>query len=247
LQYNPGTAYYSANSLDAVVPFGAFWRSLHFFSSQVFFLFSVIHFIVLIAQGKHRKINRSNWYLLTSSFAVLLLILFTGYVLRGDATGSFAGIIAENIILSVPILGKWINYFLFSIAESGLTRVFSNHMVGLCLIWLFMSWNHIRHYSISLYRSAEFSLLLVLFCMFVQAPMEPEKLGVFKVNGPWFFLGLQEMLKYIPPFWAGVFFPGSLIVALLYMNRGGVIERISRYYVFGWLSVYLCLSLIILL
>lgn len=244
LQYDPATPYYSTNSIDVMVPYGKFWRSLHFYSSQIFFLLSLVHLFVLIAKKRHWKIPARNWSLLVGSLAVSLLVLFTGYILRGDATGSFAGIIAENIILSVPLFGDGLNSLLFSIGEVGMRRVYSNHMVGLCLLWLFMSWNHIRFYTISWSSNAGFSLVVLLFCVWFDAPMEPEKIGVFQVNGPWFFIGLQETLRYIQPFWAGIVFPASLVVALFFMNRGGVVEKMSRYFVLGWLTIYLCLTML---
>lgn len=243
LQYDPATPYYSTNSLDIIVPFGKFWRSLHFYSSQAFFLLSVAHLAVVIINKTHLKISTRNWLLLMISLATTLLILFTGYILRGDATGSFAGTIAENILLSIPFVGKSFNYILFSISETGMKRVYANHVVSLGLLWIFLSWNHIRFYKIPLHRLGWFSIGLVLYCVWINAPMEPEKLGEFMVNGPWFFLGLQEGLRYVQPIWAGVVFPSSLIAALFFLNRGGAVEKRFTSFVGLWLVAYCIMSL----
>ncbi len=48
LQYDSSNPYYSANALDILVPFGQFWRSMHFYASQVFFLLSVCHLFAII-------------------------------------------------------------------------------------------------------------------------------------------------------------------------------------------------------
>ena len=101
LQYDPAHAYYSVSIIDTLIPFGGFWRSLHFYSSQLFFFLMVMHFMAVVVK-KTPQSYIVDWYRLIFSMAVVLLLLFTGYILRFDATGSSAGRIAENILLSVP-------------------------------------------------------------------------------------------------------------------------------------------------
>jgi len=247
LQYDPGAPYYSASSLDLLVPFGAFWRSLHFYSSQVFFLFSVAHLVAIILAGSHRKMAAAQWLRLILSLVVILLLLFTGYILRSDSTGSSAGIIAENILLSIPVLGEWLNAVLFSIAGEGMKRIYPNHLIGLGLLWMFLAWNHIRRYQVSWRQHGGFTLAIILFSVFLDAPMEPERLGVFDIAGPWFFLGLQELLRHAQPFWAGIVFPASLVLALVLLNQGGGAARRAPHYILAWLVIYVGLTVVGLL
>ncbi|HHD63354.1 MAG TPA: DUF4405 domain-containing protein, partial [Desulfobulbaceae bacterium] len=102
LQYNPAEPFYSTATLELVVPYGAFWRALHYYSSQAFFLLLLCHLAVIIYQTD-TSFHRIPWIRLTASVPVAILLLFTGYVLRGDATGEAAGAIAEHIALSIPI------------------------------------------------------------------------------------------------------------------------------------------------
>ena len=125
LQYDPAVPYYSASSLDILVPFGAFWRSLHFYASQLFVLFLVVHILVMVIDGNFGPMMTvRRWTVLIISTAVSLLLLFTGYVLRDDATGSAAGAIAENVLLSIPVFGDLINSLLFSVSDVGMGRVY---------------------------------------------------------------------------------------------------------------------------
>ena len=48
LQYDFSEPFYSTGSLELVVPYGFFWRSLHFFSSQAFFVLLLIHLLVVV-------------------------------------------------------------------------------------------------------------------------------------------------------------------------------------------------------
>jgi ubiquinol-cytochrome c reductase cytochrome b subunit len=239
LQYDPATPFYSVSAIDTLVPFGSFWRSLHFYSSQFFFLLTVCHFIFIYPLS--RNLNWRKWSYLTGSLPVVLLLLFTGYVLRADATGESAGRIAENITLAIPLIGSWINSLLFSIDADGLKRVYVNHLIGLGLVWGILCWDHLRRYNLAWKESGIFVLLMIFVSVIFQAPMEPEKLGVFNISGPWFFLGLQELLHYIQPFWAGVIFPLTLITALFFLKSK---KWAGRAVIFSccWLGLYAILT-----
>ncbi|HIJ90029.1 MAG: cytochrome b N-terminal domain-containing protein [Desulfobulbaceae bacterium] len=244
LQYDPATPFFSASSLDLLTPFGQFFRSCHFYSSQLFFLFSLCHLAAVILAKTDQQLRFGKWLLLIGSVPAALLLLFTGYVLRADATGEAAGVIAENITLSIPYLGTMLNTLLFSIEAEAMKRVYVNHLIGLGLVWGVCCWDHLRRYRVGF---TQHSLLLfgtVVASLFLVAPMEPTRLGLFHIQGPWFLLGLQELLRYIQPVWAGVFFPSTLLVALVCVNSDTPGRRRSLLFILCWLSVYLLFSII---
>ncbi|MDA8166053.1 MAG: cytochrome b N-terminal domain-containing protein [Desulfobacteraceae bacterium] len=244
-QYDPAEPFYSASTMDILVPFGAFWRSLHFFASQLFVLFSLAHFTATLVERWPPAMAFGRWLRLVISLPVIILLLFTGYVLRGDITGDMAGRIAENITLAVPVAGNWLNQLFFSIAGEGLKRVYANHLIGLGILWGALSWEHVKRYKVGWARQGGLLLFLLAFCLFVSAPLDQEKLGVFHISGPWFFLGLQELLRHIPPVWAGVVYPATFVAALALF--GAARERVRRWaliYSLLWLGSYLLLSLV---
>ena len=243
LQYDVAAPFYSASTIDLLIPFGAFWRSLHFYASQLFFLCFLCHLALTVLEMGH-DFPPGRWLLLVASLPVTVLLLFTGYVLRADATGEAAGAIAENITLSLPVAGGWLNALLFSIAGDGLIRVYANHLVGLGLLWLVLCWDHVRRYRVSFRQHGGFTVAVICFCFFVNAPLEPYKIGVFYIAGPWFFLGLQEMLRYIQPFWAGIVFPSLLLVFLLGMVAGVEWRRRALLAIGGWLALYAVLTVV---
>ncbi len=62
------------------------------------------------------------------------------------------------------------------------------------------------------------SLFLVLLSLFADAPLEEIANPAMTPNpakAPWYFLGLQELLHYYPPFVAGVLLPGLVVMALV--------------------------------
>ncbi|MBA3003804.1 MAG: hypothetical protein FP813_08145 [Desulfurivibrio sp.] len=244
LQYDPATPFFSASSLDLLTPFGQFFRSCHFYSSQMFFLLSLCHLAAVILAKTDQQLRFGKWLLLVGSVPAAMLLLFTGYVLRADATGEAAGVIAENITLSIPYLGTLLNSLLFAIEAEGMKRVYANHLIGLGVVWGVCCWDHLRRYRIGF---GQHSLLLfgtVLFSLFLAAPMEPARLGLFHIQGPWFLLGLQELLRYVQPFWAGVIFPSTVLVALVCVGTEGKGRRRSLLFIAGWLTVYLILTFV---
>jgi hypothetical protein len=103
------------------------------------------------------------------------------------------------------------------------------------------------------------SAFLLLWAIFLQAPLEEPASSVKTPNpskAPWYFLGLQEMLVYFDPWYAGVVLPSLVIFGLMAMpyldfNRKGngyysIEERKFSYLVFQFGFFELWITLIIL-
>ncbi|BCO09644.1 hypothetical protein GF1_20200 [Desulfolithobacter dissulfuricans] len=247
LQYDVAEPFYSTATLELIIPFGSFWRALHYFSSQAFFLLLVCHFAAILVNNRETIFNRASWIRLTLSLPVAILLLFTGYILRGDATGMAAGTIGEHIALAVPGLGPLINNLLFALSTGGFKRVYANHLIGLMVLGGWCVWPHLRRYRARWRDHAGLTLILLATSILLTAPMEPERFGMLHIAGPWFFLGLQELLRYIPPFWAGVVVPSSLVVLLLCipLQERDKNKNKKSFYLRGillWLAVYAVLT-----
>ena len=212
LQYDYLHPSYATAALDLLAPYGRFFRSLHFFSSQFFFFFSCFHLLAVFQQTT--KYSFLQWLRLIGILPLILLLLFTGYILRGDTTGSSAGLIAENIIQAIPVVGHALNDLFFDLSAGGLRKVYLHHVISLDLLLLIFAWNHFRLYRIKVRDHLPLIALMLIFSVFVAAPFEPERLGISYITGPWFFLGLQELLRYWPPLIAGVAVPGLFLLAL---------------------------------
>jgi len=243
LQYNPAEPFYSTAVIELIVPYGSFWRALHYFSSQAFFLLLLCHLSAIIWENTHYY-SRAAWIRLTLSVPMALLLLFTGYILRDDATGEAAGAIAEHTVLSIPFAGTWINDLFLSISSNGLKRVYANHLVGFIVLGGYCVWPHLRRYTSRWRDHLPLILILLLISIMLPCPMEPDQIGLLHIAGPWFFLGLQELLRTIQPFWAGIVFPGIILVALITLPHKGQ-KRSFYLFIFGlWLSLYTVLSVI---
>lgn len=241
LQYNLSEPFYSTSTIELVTPYGSFWRALHYYSSQAFFLLLLAHLAVVVWKNEDQY-SRGAWVRLCATLPCGLLLLFTGYVLRGDATGEAAGAIAEHICLSVPIIGRQLNDLLFDLADSGMRKVYAHHVIGLVVLGGVAAWPHLRRYTARWRNHLILVLATVLISVAAPAPMEPNRFGLLFIAGPWFFLGLQELLRYWPPFVAGVLAPLLPLALVLWLPKSGRPRLFALRAAACWLLLYAALT-----
>ncbi|WP_028579791.1 cytochrome b N-terminal domain-containing protein [Desulfogranum japonicum] len=241
IQYDAHSPYYSTATIELIAPFGRFWRALHYYSSQAFFLLLLGH-IVVVLWKKEEMLPRASWIRLCASFPIAVLLLFTGYVLRGDATGEAAGLIAENICLSIPVVGTWLNDLLFDITESGVRKVYLHHLIGFVALGAFSLWPHLRRYPAFWRNHSVLVLAILAISVFLKTPMEPERFGLLHIAGPWFFLGLQELLRYLSTFVAGVIAPCIPVVLLFFLPQKTEKRQWAYIFLALWLIAYCILT-----
>jgi len=237
LQYDPAAPFYSTGAIELVVPYGSFWRGLHYYSSQAFFLLLLAHLAVVLGRNEE-KFRRGAWIRLCATVPCGLLLLFTGYVLRGDATGEAAGAIAEHICLAVPLIGPQLNDLFFDLAGSGLRKVYAHHVIGLVVLGGMAAWPHLRRYTARWRKHLLLVLVTVLVSVAVPAPMEPNRFGLLFIAGPWFFLGLQELLRFLPPFVAGVLVPLLPLLLLFWLPNSSRPRVLALLAIGCWLLAY---------
>ncbi len=203
----------STAGIEGVVPFGALFRYLHYYTGQLTFLLLVWHTVEALRARGYLRRRLLYWFLLTSTYPLTVLALFTGYIVRGDETGLSAGRIAENLALSLPYLGKLLNHLFFAVAEEGVHRAYMTHIfLSLGLLFALSVW-HFRFRKIKPEDIALWAVVALALSLLWPPALHAPHFSV-SLKGPWFFLGIQELLRYLPPLLAGVVFP-ALPVALL--------------------------------
>ncbi len=216
-QYEVATPFVSAVEIDAVLPYGYFWRSMHFWTSQAFVILLLIHVLDLVHKVEGAKASwRSRWHWSFVSFCVPIGIyaLFSGYILRYDATGQAAGAIAEHLFLKIPLIGDIVDKFLMNLSGDGLNRLYGIHILAGFVCWLLGTWYHLKRVNIT-YGAFMLSLVAgVFFSFWVRAPIDFPSANAHLIKGPWFFLGIQELLRYFDPLIAGIILPAIPLVVL---------------------------------
>ncbi len=218
-QYEVAEPFVSTVAIDGLLPFGRFFRALHFYSSQFFVLFIFIHTLVEIKKRDIRTYPPARWFVLTMTIPAAVFALFTGYVLRYDATGQSAGAIAEHLIAKVPLIGHVLDRFMIAIPNEGLNRVYLLHIILTIVLWTVGTWYHTKKPIVTKNSLISIIILTIITSLIFSAPMDEPGLNVTLIKGPWFFLAVQELLRYIPPIFAGILYPITPVVILAFLPK----------------------------
>ena len=216
-QYEVADPFTSAVAVEALIPYGAFWRALHFWASQAFFLILVVH-----TMARFKDIDRISkgprgpqyWTILCTTIPMAIFALFTGYVLRFDSTGQAASAIAEHLLKTVPWIGETLNRFLIAVSQEGLSRVYVLHLLLTASLWAIGTWYHTRRVLLSSVSFWSVFVPVAIFSALIHAPIDVPSASLPIIKGPWFFLGVQELLRFLPSLVAGIIFPLVPLVCL---------------------------------
>jgi hypothetical protein len=80
------------------------------------------------------------------------------------------------------------------------------------------------------------SIVLILWAIYLRAPLEQPANPAATPNpskAPWYFLGLQEMLVYYDPWYAGVVLPSIIVVGLMAIPYIDINPKGSGYFTFA--------------
>ncbi|MER5971016.1 ubiquinol-cytochrome c reductase cytochrome b subunit [Streptomyces sp. NPDC002055] len=145
-------AYASALDISFDVRGGLLIRQIHHWGALIFIAAMTVHMMRVFFTGAFRKPREVNWL-----FGFLLLVLgmftgFTGYSLPDDLLSGTGVRFMEGAVLSMPIVGTYISFFLFGGEFPGMDfvpRFFSIHvlllpgiMLGLLVAHLILVFYH---------------------------------------------------------------------------------------------------------
>jgi quinol-cytochrome oxidoreductase complex cytochrome b subunit len=136
--YIPTTAQaaISVQTITNLVPFGSLIRNLHFWSAQFLVVVMSIHLLRVTLTGAYAPPRRFNHILGVALLAFILLLDFTGYVLRWDEGIHWALVVGANMLKTVPFIGEGLYQFVIGGSEPGdatVIRFYAWHIFGLTL------------------------------------------------------------------------------------------------------------------
>jgi ubiquinol-cytochrome c reductase cytochrome b subunit len=145
-------AYKSTLDISFDVRGGLMIRQIHHWAALVFIAALFVHMFRHFFTGSFRKPREINWL-----FGFLLLVLallngFAGYSLPDDLLSGTGLRIADGVVLAIPVVGTYLQFFLFGGEFPGdqmIPRLFTLHvllvpalMVGLVTIHLILVFSH---------------------------------------------------------------------------------------------------------
>ena len=243
----PEQAAISVETINTLVPFGSLIRNLHFWAAQFLVIVMTIHLLRVTLTGAYAPPRRFNHLLGVGLLVFILLLDFTGYILRWDEGIHWALVVGANLLKTIPWIGDGLYQFVIGGTEPGaptLIRFYAWHIFGLTLgAVILMVWHTFRvrrDGGIAVpppterkekERITRFDLLrrevlamtitaviLLLFSLIIPAPIKQPISDVSVMTAdsqaPWFFLWVQQLLKFGNPFLLGILLPVLVVVVL---------------------------------
>lgn len=228
--YKPSMAYESVQTMTYLIPYGKFFRELHYFSSEAFILFTLLH-VILEMIKPHIRIKAFSWHYSVLALLLMFALMFTGYVLKSDLSGFSAGEIAISLIKQTPLL----EYILPWIEDKSLFfwKFYIWHILFLPLVLSYAIYKHIdtlktRYFIIGIG-------LTLLAMLFFSLPKDVAyHANTTQIHGPWFFWGAENMLAAGIKVWIV-----DLMILLPFVFLSLYYELTQKRYAIGLLFVWL--------
>ena len=106
-------AYESALDINFEVRGGMLARQIHHWAALLFMAAIVAHMLRIFFTGAFRRPRETNWMIGVLLFIIGMAEGFTGYSLPDDLLSGTGLRIMSGIILTIPVLGTWIQWLLF--------------------------------------------------------------------------------------------------------------------------------------
>jgi ubiquinol-cytochrome c reductase cytochrome b subunit len=111
----------------------------------------------------YKQYRFKEWLKLIVSVYILFAIVFTGFILKGDKEGIFAGNIMLNIIKEIPFIGDSISNIFIRSEEEFFWLPYLHHCFFLPLLFLFLIRKHIRSWLPDM-RFFIYAILFLFVC-----------------------------------------------------------------------------------
>ena len=193
--YRPDAALDSLALLLLKNPAGTFVRSLHYWSAQAFLVFTFAHIVDHFLRKSEDKVQFGIWLRLCLSVPVVAGVMLSGFLLRGDAAGFQALQVLRAMLGFVPLIGMELSRLLTG-SGPDLTTVYLQHACTATLVIWLVTVDHSRRMMPDA-RAVWWTLPVVLLPALFLVPGLEWRAAVVE-KGPWYLVGLQELLYWMP-------------------------------------------------
>jgi ubiquinol-cytochrome c reductase cytochrome b subunit len=191
--YYPSLAYDSVQKIEYIIPFGAFFRQLHYFSSEALVVSLLLHVVIEVSK-KEIKITFNSWIFSILALLIVLLLMFTGFVLKADQSANAAAQVAFSLISDTPILDNFLSFFKDSTVFYW--KFFIWHIIFLPILIIYAVLKHTKRLKVDMsYFTVALGISLFLSFLFKMPRDIALEEKVSHIKGPWFFWGAENLLQ----------------------------------------------------
>lgn len=182
----------------------AFFRNLHFWSGQLFLISTIWHIYEHLFVGSEKEVSTGVWLRLIIIIPFIFYVMLSGFILKGDSEAILARQIFVGLTETIPKLGELLRFSILG-SEKDYQIIYLHHITTATIFVLLVIIEHTRRVW------AEWiSLIYILALTIILSSVWPADLNTgfnLVIKGPWYFIGLQEILHWISN-------PGWLVLAI---------------------------------
>jgi ubiquinol-cytochrome c reductase cytochrome b subunit len=127
-------AYASTLNISFDVRGGLLMRQIHHWAADVFLASIICHLLRIFFTGAYRKPRETNWFIGLGLFTLGIFEGFLGYSMPDDLLSGTGVRIAEGVLMSIPVVGTYLSFFLFGGQFPGTEFVARFYIIHVLLI-----------------------------------------------------------------------------------------------------------------
>ncbi|MFP4471061.1 MAG: hypothetical protein ACLFPE_10275 [Bacteroidales bacterium] len=223
-------------------PGAVFLRNAHYWSAQFFLIFTILHTWEYLKVDRTHKTRPGVWLRLVVSLVFVFYVMISGFILKADMDSLQARRIIDSLALTVPLIGNLLSYSLIG-PEGDFQLLYVHHIATATIFLAIIILEHAR----TIWTKARTFLLTAIFVSAVsllfRAPLHDNITPV--VKGPWYFLGLQEILHWMThPGWLLLILFAYLVLTWLVPKLRPGSAGISRQIILYSFYFYMVLTVV---
>ena len=239
--FEPGHEAFASYTVLFNHTFSNLLQAIHHRSSDLFLITLGLHIWEYLNDRAYKGYSRKRWYFLVLLLFFSFAVAFSGFLSIGNEEGLSAGRILKTLLDDLPGIGSILHlFFLEGVKRQGGT-VYYHHIATFTVLTLVLTYIHIRRMQAeNRDMIIAFAFILIWAVLFPGKPGFPPDSPAPVIWGPWYFMGLQQLLKIFPPFTVIAIYPVIVLLffALLPEKRGRFLSQIFGgliilYFLFG--------------
>lgn len=240
--YDVNTPYDSISLIMISNPMGSFLRNIHYWSAQFFLIFSLLHIWEYFTTAKDFRLKKGVWMRVVISIVFIFYVMLSGFILKADMDSIQARRILESLILGIPFIGDLLNY-LFIGPEGNFQLLYVHHIATASIFIAIITFEHARTIWAKLPTLLAWLFATFIFSYLFTAPLHDGLNPIIK--GPWYFVGFQEILRWLTrPAYSLLFILILLVVIYYFPYIKKQKAQITRKIFFILFLAYLILTII---
>lgn len=127
-------AFASTLTLSFDVRGGLLLRQIHHWAAILFVAAAIVHMLRVFFTGAFRKPREVNWLIGVGLFSIAMIEGFAGYSLPDDLLSGTGLRFVDGLLRSIPLVGTWLEFFIFGGQFPGTLVVPRLYMVHILLV-----------------------------------------------------------------------------------------------------------------